>query len=62
MYTSLLSLSRRLSHPKLISIPIYQDAPYNETNHRYFEFKRYKIYKGFKISLYFYFYYIIYLL
>ena len=44
----------------LTSIPVYRDAPYNETNRKYFEFKRYKIYKYFEIFIYFNFNYIIY--
>ena len=41
----------RLQHVKLYqaltSIPAYRDTPYNETNRRYFELKRYKIYERF---------------
>ena len=44
----------------LTSIPAYRDAPCNETNRRYFEFKGYKLYKRFNISIYFDFSYIVY--
>ena len=45
----------------ITSIPVYRDAPRNETNRRYFEFKRYKIYERFKISIHFHFSCIVYL-
>jgi len=43
------------------SIPVSRDALCNETNRRYFEFKRLKICERLKVSIYFYFSYIIYL-
>jgi hypothetical protein len=48
-----------ISREDVTSLPASRDAPCNETNRRYFKFKRHKIYKRSKISIYFYFCYIV---
>jgi hypothetical protein len=52
-------LLSRLRGCQVTSIPACRDAPYNKIKYRHFEFKRLKTCERVKISIYFYFSYII---